>query len=91
MNSRLLTNDGFVELEALPSFCVIRQDLIEDSQGVPVGSRYFSQDNIYQYAWDTDSNFYIVFKGVAQEANSIDFEFAVSYEALLSSGRSLVT
>ena len=90
MNSQILTNNGFVELEALPSFCIIRDDLIKESQAVPVGQHYFNQDNIYQYAWDTDNNFYIVFQGAAQEANSIDFEFSASHEALLRSGRRLV-
>ncbi len=89
MNSQLLTNDGFVECEALPSFCIIRDDLIKESQAVPVGQHYFNQDNIYQYVWDTDNNFYIVFGGLAQEAYSIDFEFAVSHEDLLKSGRRL--
>jgi len=90
MNSQLLTNDGFVECEALPSFCIIRGDLIKEAQGVPVGTHYFGKDNIYQYVWDTHNNFYIVFKGVAEEANSIDFEFAVSRESLLKSGRRLL-
>ena len=87
MNSQLLTNNGFATLEDLPSFCVIRADLIKEPQGVPVGEHYFSQDNIYQYAWDMENNFYIVFKGIAQEANSIDFEFDVTRERLLKSGR----
>ena len=90
MNAQVLTNNGFVVLEDLPSFCVIRADLLKEYQGVPVGEHYFSQNSIYQYAWDKDNNFYIVFKGIAQEANSIDFEFDVMRERLLKSGRRLV-
>ena len=90
MNSQLLTNNGFITLEDLPSFCVIRADLLKEKQGVPVGEHYFSQNNIYQCAWDKDNNFYIVFQGIAQEANSIDFEFNVTQEQLLKSGRRLV-
>ena len=90
MNAQVLTHHGFVILEDLPSFCVIRSDLLKENQGVPVGEHYFSQNNIYQYVWDKDNNFYIVFKGIAQEANSIDFEFNVTRELLLKSGRRLV-
>ena len=57
---------------------------------VPVGDQYFSKDNVYHYAWDTEHNFYIVFNGLAREAQSIDFEFDCSPRQLLNSGRSLI-
>ena len=90
MNSQLLTAHGFVDLESLPSFCLIRGDLQKQGQAVPVGDQYFRKDNIYQYAWDTDNNFYIVFNGLAREAQSIDFEFDCSPRQLLHEGRQLV-
>ena len=41
-----------VELEDFPSFCVIRDDIIEDGDRVPVGNQYIRKDKIYLSAWD---------------------------------------
>jgi hypothetical protein len=73
-------NGSYIELESLPSFCVIRADLINDGASVPVGKGYINQDKIYLYAWNVEENFYIFIKGVACEANSIDFEFPLLEE-----------
>ena len=73
---RALTNKGnYIELEALPSFCAIRIDLVNDGVNVPVGDSYISEDKIYLYAWSLKQKFYIFIKGIACEANSIDFDF----------------
>lgn len=90
MKTKLLTAQGFVSLASLPTFCLIRRDLIAEKQAVPVGDQYFSKDNVYHYAWDTEHNFYIVFKRIAREAQSIDFEFDCLPRQLLNSGRSLI-
>jgi hypothetical protein len=76
MSIQALTNKSeYIELEDLPSFCVIRPDLLNDGEGVPVGDHYIYKDKIYLYAWDIDENFYIFVGGLANEASGIDFEF----------------
>ena len=81
MSIKALTNKGsYIELEALPSFCVIRAEIIQAGESVPVGNDYINQDKIYLYAWDLEQNFYIFIKGIACAANSIDFDFPLLEE-----------
>jgi hypothetical protein len=84
----LTTTHKHIELEDLPSFCVIRPDLITESDSVPVGDRYISKDKIYLYAWDINENFYIFVNGLMNEASSIDFEFPL-LETLKESNRGI--
>ena len=73
---RALTNNGdYIEIEALPSFCAIRTDIVIKGDSVPVGDSYISKDAIYLYVWSVEQKFYVFVKGIAFEANSIDFEF----------------
>ena len=78
-----------VALEDFPSFCVIRDDIIEDGDRVPVGNQYIRKDKIYLSAWDINDNFYIVIGGLLHEAESIDFDYP-SLETLKESNRGMV-
>ncbi|MBK2125284.1 hypothetical protein [Fangia hongkongensis] len=81
MSIKALTNKGcYIGLEALPSFCVIRAEIIQNDESVPVGNDYINQDKLYMYAWSAEQKFYIFIKGVACEANCIDFDFPLLNE-----------
>ena len=85
MNILAKNNAGvFVELEELPSFCHIREDLIDQNTSIPVGDGYLEPSNkIYLYACDAVKDyFYIFINGIAQEANSMDFNFCVDQDYL---------
>ena len=76
MSIKVLTvNDGYIELEALPSFCILRSDIASSNDHFLVCGRRISKYKIYLYAWDIEENFYIFIRGEWIEAQSIDFDF----------------
>ena len=59
--------------------CKIRKDLRDREIHVPVGNLHIYTEEVLEYKWEGE-NFKVLWEGVWENANSIDFEFYYSSE-----------
>lgn len=57
-----------------PKFAIVRKDILEREENVPVGNDYYGENKPLEYRWKGEE-FQVKINGKFQEAESIDFDF----------------